>query len=171
MAIVMGFDPSIVVTGYSALDRGSLLECGDIKIPPGELSERLAYLMAEVERLVMTFRPTIAAVEKPPAFSFARSTDKWTGKGLNAKDILKCGFAMAAIVGMLGRHKVYVDEFDAHRWKICAGRNLGKEEMVRLARSLHPKLQRAKLSDHAAEAVCMATLTRGPNNLEQRRCQ
>jgi hypothetical protein len=76
---------------------------------------------------------------------------------------------MAVISAVLGRSGVYVDEFDAHRWKLCAGRNLGKQEMVGLARSLYPGLKGNPLSDHAAEAICMARFAREPN-LKLRRC-
>jgi len=169
MPVVIGFDPSIVITGYSVIRNGGLADYGDIRVIQGELSERLGYLMGEVERLVHAFKPEIGAVEKPPPFSFERSTDRWTGKGLNAKDIIKCSYAMAVITGVLGRNGVYVDEFEAHRWKLCTGRNLGKEEMVALARSLYPQLRGVKLSDHAAEAICMATFSREPNK-QLRRC-
>ena len=157
---VAGFDPSIVVTGYGVVRGGRLIEWGDIKVISGDLSTRLGYLMEQVEDIIQRHCPNLAGVELPPSFSFSRSTDKWSRKGLNAKDIIKCSYAAAVIVGSLGRHGVEVDHFDAHRWKLCAGRNLGKAEMVLMARGLYPELRNVRLSDHAAEAVCMASFAR-----------
>jgi Holliday junction resolvasome RuvABC endonuclease subunit len=163
MSITIGFDPSIVVTGYGVVDGERLTDYGEIKVIKGDLCFRLGFLMKEVERLVEAFKPDLGAVEKPPSFSYSRSTHKWSGKGLNAEDIIKCSNAGAVITAVLGRTGLYVDEFDAHRWKICAGKNLGKEEMVGLARSMYPELRGKLLSDHAAEAICMARFARKPN--------
>lgn len=163
---VVAFDPSIVVTGYGVLLDGRLVEWGDIKVVTGDLSARLGYLSEKVEEIIQRHRPTLAAVEQPPAFSYARSTNKWTGKGLNAKDIIKCSFAMAVIVGALGRYGIpEVDYFDAHQWKLRAGRNMGKDEMVVMTRGLYPELREVKLSHHAAEAIYMAALARRSTNL------
>jgi Holliday junction resolvasome RuvABC endonuclease subunit len=162
-SIVAGFDPSIVVTGYGVVRDGRLIEWGDIKVISGDLSTRLGYLMKQIEDIIHGHSPNLAGVELPPSFSFSRSTDKWSRKGLNAKDIIKCSYAAAVIVAVLGRHGVEVDHFDAHRWKLCAGRNLGKAEMVMMARGLYPHLRNERLSDHAAEAICMASFARRSN--------
>jgi Holliday junction resolvasome RuvABC endonuclease subunit len=164
--VVAAFDPSIVVTGYGVLSDGRLVDFGDIKVITGDLSARLGYLSERVEAILLKHQPNLVGIEQPPPFSYSRSTDEWTGKGLNAKDIIKCSYAMAVICSTLARNGVAdVDYFDAHRWKLCAGKNFGKAEMILMARGLYPELRNVKLSDHAAEAIYMASLARRPTGL------
>ena len=158
MSVRIAFDPSIVTTGYAVLKGKELVTFGDIKVKGKDLSQRLAYLSKQVQLLIESYQPGQAAVEKAPSFSYARSTNGFTGKGVNAEAILINGYATGAILAALGMAGVRAQELDAHTWKKMGNFNPGKDYMINLARSLYPFLRGVELSDHAAEAICMAHL-------------
>jgi len=67
-ARILGIDPGLNRTGWgvieSAGNRMSCIEAGVIRVPPGELPDRLATILAELRAVIAGTRPTRASVEK-----------------------------------------------------------------------------------------------------------
>ena len=65
---ILGIDPGLNRTGYGVIDVDgpglSLVEAGVIRVPKGELSERLAYIFRALHSVIETTRPELAACEK-----------------------------------------------------------------------------------------------------------
>jgi len=158
---IIAFDPGLTGTGVAVVRGDALLYSGTLR-PKGEgPAERLGDLMGMTETLFDTYGPQKCEIEVASHFSYSRSRDFWTGKELNIKDLMKNGYATAVIMAVAGRRNVPTEEREAHTWKLVRGRNMGKEDMKRLACSLSSSLKEKKrLSSHEAEAVCMAFLGR-----------
>jgi hypothetical protein len=156
---VAAFDPSYVSgrTGYAVVEGDRLIIYGTILLTGGCDSERFASLQREVEALCLQFNIDKGVVERPPAFSYTRSTGE-DGKPLNLSAILKNSAVATIILASLGRLGIRTVEADAHRWKIYRGINLGKDEIKRLIELLFPQLKGRRLSSHVAEAICMAAM-------------
>lgn len=157
--IIIAFDPSIVDTGFAVV-RGRRLICsGVIRLKSSDpVPLRLALLMDKAEDLLSSYRPAKCLIEKAPHFSYERSTNRWSGKELNFKDILKNGYATAILLALGAKYCSSVLELEAHLWKKIQGRSMGKNEMILFAMQMCPELKTKKLSSHEAEAVCMAML-------------
>ena len=67
-ARILGIDPGLNRTGWGVIEPvGSRLVCveaGVIRVPPGELPDRLATILAELRSVISETRPTRASVEK-----------------------------------------------------------------------------------------------------------
>jgi Holliday junction resolvasome RuvABC endonuclease subunit len=156
---VIAFDPGLTDTGVAVVRGDALLFSGTIR-PKGEgPAERLGDLMEKTENLFEAYGPDRCEIEVASHFSYSRSRDAWTGKELNIKDLMKNGYATAVIMAVAGRKNVPTERRDAHTWKLVRGKNMGKEDMKRMACSLFSNLKdKKRLSSHEAEAVCMAFL-------------
>ncbi len=158
---IIAFDPGLTGTGVAVVRGNVLLFSGTLR-PKGErLAERLGDLMKQTEDLFQTYGPQKCDIEVASHFSYSRSRDFWSGKELNIKDLMKNGYATAVIMAVAGGRNVPTEEREAHTWKLVRGRNMGKEDMKRLACTLFtPLKEKKRLSSHEAEAVCMAFLAR-----------
>ncbi len=158
---IIAFDPGLTDTGVAVVRGDALLFSGTLR-PKGEgLAERLGDLMEKTEILFQTYEPEKCEIEVASHFSYSRSRDIWTGKELNIKDLMKNGYATAVIMAVAGSRNVPTEERNAHTWKLVRGRNMGKDDMKRLAYSLFSSLKEKKrFSSHEAEAVCLAFLGR-----------
>lgn len=160
---VAGFDPSYQArnTGFAVVESGAprptLIAYGIIKQEGKTEAERFASLQLQVESLCAVHKVVKAAVEKPPPFSYSRS-QKEDGKPLNIDSFMKNATAAAVIIASLGRSGIRVVEAHAHLWKSHRNVNLCKEDMKRLALATFPELRDKQLSEHEAEAVCLAVL-------------
>lgn len=156
---VIAFDPGINDTGVAVIKGDALLHSGTLKPKGDSMSERLGSLMASVDQIFQTYPPDTCIIERASHFSYSRSADPLSGKDLNAKSILINGYATAVIMAIAGRRNIPVKEMNAHQWKIMGGKNLNKDAMKTLARSLCPAIrQKQILSSHEAEAICMCYL-------------
>lgn len=157
MKRIIAFDPSYNTTGFAVVEGGQrLVAHGLIRAEGSSGSTRYASIMTQVAVLCRQYEVGKAAVEKPPSFAYARSTDA-DGKPRNLAAIQKCSNAAAVILGELGKLNISVVEIDAHKWKMLRGTNLNKKQMVLMAQQLFPvQLMGKVLSHHEAEAICMA---------------
>jgi crossover junction endodeoxyribonuclease RuvC len=68
MALILGIDPGSRVTGYGLIRAESskliYLDSGCIRLPSGELSERLKYIFEGIKELIARYNPTHAAIEQ-----------------------------------------------------------------------------------------------------------
>jgi len=67
-ARILGIDPGLNRTGWGVIESGGgrtiCIEAGVIRVPPGELPDRLATILAELGAVIAATRPTRASVEK-----------------------------------------------------------------------------------------------------------
>ena len=67
-ARILGIDPGLNRTGWGVIEpvggRLVCVEAGVIRVPPGELPDRLATILAELRAVISETRPTRASVEK-----------------------------------------------------------------------------------------------------------
>jgi crossover junction endodeoxyribonuclease RuvC len=65
---ILGIDPGLNRTGYGVVEvRASQLTCvtaGVVRVPPGELHERLGTILRELGEIIRDTRPDVATVEK-----------------------------------------------------------------------------------------------------------
>jgi Holliday junction resolvasome RuvABC endonuclease subunit len=155
---VIAFDPSYKNTGFAVVESGgNLITYGIIK-PSGENDcTKFSCLFDDVQTLCTKYEVERGVVEKPPSFSYRRSTNS-DGKPLNFAAIQKNSQATAIILSALGKMRIKVIESYAHQWKLCYGKNLNKKDMIAFAKISFPRLKDKKISDHEAEAICMALL-------------
>lgn len=155
---VIAFDPSYKTTGFAIVESGgSLITHGIIRTSGESDCRKFSCLFDDVQTLCNKYRVERGVVEKPPSFSYRRSTNS-EGKPLNFAAIQKNSQATAVILSALGQMRIDVVESYAHQWKLCYGKNLGKRDMIALAKRSFPVLKDKKISDHEAEAICMAVL-------------
>lgn len=155
---VIAFDPSYKTTGFAVIESGGdLITHGIIKTSGESDCSKFACLFDDVQTLCSKYEVERGVVEKPPSFSYRRSTNS-DGKPLNFAAIQKNSQATAVILSALGQMRIKVVESYAHQWKLCCGKNLNKRDMIALAKRSFPRLKDKKISDHEAEAICMAML-------------
>ena len=67
-ARILGIDPGLNRTGWGVIEslgaRMVCIEAGVIRVPPGELPDRLGTILAELRLVIAETRPTRASVEK-----------------------------------------------------------------------------------------------------------
>jgi len=155
---VIAFDPSYRTTGFAVVESGkSLITHGIIRTSGNDDCSRFSSLFDDVQTLCAKYHVERGVVEKPPSFSYRRSTNL-KGKPLNFAAIQKNSQATSVILSALGQMRIKIVESYAHQWKLCYGKNLGKRDMIALAKRSFPGLKDKKISDHEAEAICMALL-------------
>jgi Holliday junction resolvasome RuvABC endonuclease subunit len=155
---IIAFDPSYKTTGFAVVESGGNLITYGIIRPSGESDcTKFSCLFDDVQTLCTKYEVGRGVVEKPPSFSYRRSTNS-NGKPLNFAAIQKNSQATAVILSALGKLRIKVIESYAHQWKLCYGKNLNKRDMIALAKRNFPGLKDKKISDHEAEAICMAML-------------
>lgn len=155
---VIAFDPSYRTTGFAVVESGrNLITHGIIRTSGNDDCSRFSSLFDDVQTLCAKYHVERGVVEKPPSFSYRRSTNS-KGNPLNFAAIQKNSQATSVILSALGQMRIKIVESYAHQWKLCYGKNLGKRDMIALAKRSFPGLKDKKISDHEAEAICMALL-------------
>lgn len=66
---ILGIDPGLRLTGFGLIDIGpagrlSYVSSGVIRVPDGELAQRLATIFTQLQVVIQEFRPHASAVEK-----------------------------------------------------------------------------------------------------------
>lgn len=65
---ILGIDPGLNFTGYGIVDSNlngcTRVASGVIKVPEGELSDRLGYIFKELSEIIQTHSPQFSAIEK-----------------------------------------------------------------------------------------------------------
>jgi crossover junction endodeoxyribonuclease RuvC len=95
LQLILGIDPGSLITGYAVLRKEgrtlSVITSGEIRLGKGvALSQRLAKLQVELEKVIAAAMPEVAAVE-----------DVFFAK--NARSALALGQARGAALATLGR--------------------------------------------------------------------
>ena len=65
---ILGIDPGLNRTGFGVIEAGGgrlrHLAAGVIRVPPGELAQRLAHILSELASVIRELQPSEAVVEK-----------------------------------------------------------------------------------------------------------
>ena len=157
MTVVLGVDPGSRITGYGLIrvsgNRHSLLDCGAIRCDKGSLSERLARIHAELERVVTAFAPAQAAIEKVFVHRSAESA-------------MRLGHARGVAMLVLAQAGLAVAEYGAPTVKqaVTGTGRADKQQVQHMVRALlgvREPLQ-ADAADALAIAICHANSQRQP---------
>ena len=156
--IVVGIDPGTNRTGYGILRRDgsrlARLDSGTIRLPAkAPLEERLAQLHEELERVLVSSGPDVAAVED---LFFAK----------NAMSALKLGHARGVVLLTLAEHGLAVHSYAPAFVKrsVVGNGRASKAQMQQVVRAIlglreDPQEDEA---DALALAICHANAPRSP---------
>ena len=145
--IILGIDPGVTVTGYGVVCRGrdvSVRVLGEIKPAKKDtLSEKLAHIYLEIERIITEVRPDAVAVE---GLFHAK----------NVKSAINLGHARGVLLLASARSNIPVYEYAPREVKVAATGYgaAGKDQvgaMVRRFLSLD-----CDIGDHACDALAVA---------------
>lgn len=120
--IVLGFDPGTVATGWGVIERGRkhrLLGYGALRPKTGEpIEQRLLFLFNSATELILTYQPTIIALEDP-----------FVGK--NAKSALALGRAGGTLLLAAAQNQLEVANYTPRTIKSAiVGRGSATKEQV-----------------------------------------
>jgi len=142
---VLGIDPGLAVTGYGVLRDGRYVAHGTISSTPKEpLSERIALIGRQFDRLLLKYRPDACAVE---TLFF---------KAVGARSVILAAQLRGGLFYILGRRRIPVTEITPATIKLTLTGNgrAAKSQMQYMARILLG-LPRP-IPDHAADALAAA---------------
>jgi crossover junction endodeoxyribonuclease RuvC len=143
---ILGIDPGLNRTGYGVVDAaGSTLDCvtaGVIRVPPGELSQRLGTILQGLADVIHTTRPHVATVEK-------------VFVNLNPQATLALGQARGAAICAAATNGLVVHEYAALQIKqAVVGFGLADKRQVQLMVQRLLGLARAPAADAADALAC-----------------
>lgn len=145
--IILGIDPGVTVTGYGAVCRGrvvSVRALGEIKPARGAaLSEKLAHIYLEIERIISEVRPDAVAVE---GLFHAK----------NVKSAISLGHARGVLLLASARSSIPVYEYAPREVKAAATGYgaAGKDQVGAMVRRF--LCLDCDIGDHACDALAVA---------------
>ncbi|MDR2426297.1 MAG: crossover junction endodeoxyribonuclease RuvC [Endomicrobium sp.] len=148
--IVLGIDPGLSLTGWgviSALSRDKIipLQYGCIRTKPSEtLSERLQNINIELQMLINTYKPEVAAIEE---LFFLKE----------AKSVAAVGQSRGAIVLTVSLNKIKLFEYNPRHVKMALTGygSADKSQMQHMVKTLL-RLKEIPKPDDAADALAIA---------------
>jgi crossover junction endodeoxyribonuclease RuvC len=149
---ILGLDPGLNHTGWGVLDsvdnRLTYVACGCVNPPAsGTMGERLAYLNAELAKVIAQHAPIEAAVEE-------------TFVNRNAASALKLGMARGVVMLAPASAGLSVAEYAANVIKksVSGYGHADKEQVARMVKMMLPQaeLNSPDAADALAVAVCHA---------------
>lgn len=153
--IIIGLDPGIADTGYGIIDcnKGKMtcLGYGSIKTGPKlDMIDRLEILDAELEKIIIKYKPEIAAVEK---LFFNK----------NVKTALTVGQARGVLLLRIKKSNLKLVEFTPGQIKqaVCAYGQASKlqvQKMVKMILGLKELPQPDDAADALAAAICSSNI-------------
>ncbi|MDB5478688.1 MAG: Holliday junction resolvase [Alphaproteobacteria bacterium] len=149
---ILGLDPGLRFTGWGLIDstgnRLKFLSCGRVVVPDNtDLATRLAFLYAELSKIITALQPDQAAVEE-------------TFSNVNAKSTLKLGMARGVVMLAPAQYNIPVSEYSANTVKktVVGAGHAGKNQVQHMVKMLLPLAQfaNADAADALAIAICHA---------------
>jgi crossover junction endodeoxyribonuclease RuvC len=162
---VLGIDPGSRVTGFGVVQvlRNGRLEyiaSGCVRVPPGELADRLKTVYDGVTEIIKTYQPTMLAIEK-------------VFMAKNADSALKLGQARGAAILAGANQLLDIAEYTALQIKRAAvGKgHAGKQQVQHMVKALLglSAMPQADAADALACAICHAHHAVGLQSLPRRR--
>jgi crossover junction endodeoxyribonuclease RuvC len=159
---VLGIDPGSRLTGFGVVELGGgslrYVTSGCIKVPPGELPERLRTIYEGVSEIIQTHSPDAMAIEN---VFMAR----------NAQSALVLGQARGAAICAGVSRDLPVSEYSALQIKqAVVGKGHARKEQVQhmvVALLKLPGLPQADAADALACAVCHLHTLQGARRFER----
>lgn len=161
---VLGIDPGSRVTGFGVVQvlRNGRLEyiaSGCVRVPKGELAERLKTVYDGVTEIIKTYQPTMLAIEK-------------VFMAKNADSALKLGQARGAAILAGANQMLDIAEYTALQIKRAAvGKgHAGKQQVQHMVKALLglSAAPQADAADALACAICHAHHAVGLQSLPRR---
>ncbi|WP_347939289.1 crossover junction endodeoxyribonuclease RuvC [Rickettsia oklahomensis] len=147
--IVIGIDPALVSLGWALVARQSTalkyLASGTIKTNSKDaIYYRLAFINSTLEKVILEYRPNMAAIEE-------------TFVNTNSVTSLKLGYVRGAIMSLIGRYNLGLQEFKPNTVKktITGYGHAKKEQILHMIKLLLPGTPLITNSDEA-DAVAIA---------------
>ncbi|MDR1195886.1 MAG: crossover junction endodeoxyribonuclease RuvC [Endomicrobium sp.] len=148
--IVLGIDPGLSLTGWGVIsaqsrDKIMPLQYGCIRTKPSEtLSERLQNINIELQKLIDTYKPEVAAIEE---LFFLKE----------AKSVAAVGQARGAIVLTVSLNKIKLFEYNPRHVKMALTGygSADKSQMQHMVKTLL-RLKEIPKPDDAADALAIA---------------
>lgn len=160
---ILGIDPGSRITGYGVIDvlrngRLQYVDSGCIKVPTGELAQRLSHIYQTLQEIITEHRPVTASVEK-------------VFVSRNADSALKLGQARGSALCAASNAGLEVMEYSALQVKkAVVGRGRADktqvQHMVRVLMALSKRPQ-ADAADALACAICHANHAVGNQALKR----
>ncbi|GAA4880981.1 crossover junction endodeoxyribonuclease RuvC [Ferrimonas pelagia] len=156
MSIILGIDPGSRITGYGVIQitggRSIYLGSGCIRLPEGDLPERLKIIYDGVGELIGQFQPTQFAIER-------------VFMGRNADSALKLGQARGVAIVAAMNQQLPVAEYSPTQIKqaVVGSGGAKKEQIQHMVKNLLklPGTPQADAADALAIALCHANTERG----------
>ena len=147
MTRILGIDPGSRITGFGVIEVSGqnyqYVASGCIRIKSEEFPERLKEIYLGLDEVIITYQPTIAAIEQV----FAK---------INVGGALKLGQARGAAICACVMRSLKVDEYSANQVKkAVVGRGHATKEQVQHMVVTHLNLNKTPQSD-AADALAIA---------------
>ncbi len=141
MTRIVGIDPGSRVTGYGVIecDKNHIkyVDSGSIRMPQGDLPQRLHQIFEGIGAVITQHRPTIAAVEK-------------VFVSINPQSALKIGHARGAAICVCAAHDVQIHEYAAREIKrTVTGTGSASKEQVKYMVLMLLGLEDVKIQDEA----------------------
>jgi crossover junction endodeoxyribonuclease RuvC len=148
---ILGIDPGLNHTGWGMVESAgnhlSYIACGRINPPAGEMGTRLAFLHAELCKIIAEQKPDEAAMEE-------------TFVNKNAASALKLGMARGAAMLAPASAGLSVAEYSANLVKksVSGYGHAEKEQVARMVKVFLPTavLESPDAADALAVAICHA---------------
>jgi len=151
--IILGLDPALTTTGWGVIEASgssiSYISSGHIVTKPDEtMPLRLAHIISEIEKVILEFKPQIAGMEE-------------VFVNMNASSSLKLAHARGAIMSIVGRYHIPLQEFAPNKIKktlVGAGK-ADKAQVIYMVNLLMPNAKITKYDEAdalAAAYTCFA---------------
>jgi crossover junction endodeoxyribonuclease RuvC len=148
------------VAGLGASAKVGYIGSGCVRVPQGELGDRLRAIYDGISETLTTYRPDFVSIEK---IFMAR----------NADSALKLGQARAAALLAAAHRKIPIFEYTALQIKraVVGYGHAQKDQVVHMVKALLqlPGAPQADAADALAAAICHAHNVNGRGPLERRR--
>jgi crossover junction endodeoxyribonuclease RuvC len=150
--IILGIDPGTRITGYGLIEshgqKTQHIDNGNIVTPSqAAMPERLAYIFAHIEQLILAHHPEVLALEK--AFI-----------AKNAASALKLGQCRGLVMVAAERARIPTHEYNATSVKsaLCGNGRADKQQIQKMVALLLelPEVAAEDASDALALALCHA---------------
>lgn len=146
--IILGLDPALGATGWGVIKASgssvSYIASGTIITKPDvELPLRLAFIISGIERVILEFKPQMASMEE-------------VFVNVNAHSSLKLAHARGAIMSIVGKYNIPLQEFAPNKIKktLVGVGKADKNQMIYMVNMLMPNSKVTKSDE--ADAIAAA---------------
>ncbi|WP_316354396.1 crossover junction endodeoxyribonuclease RuvC [Candidatus Trichorickettsia mobilis] len=147
--IILGIDPGLVRVGWAVITVQSLnmryIASGVIKTTATKpIEHRLAMIVSKIEEVIFVHKPIIVGMEE-------------TFINANAVSSLKLGYARGAIMALIGKCNLKLQEFKPNMIKktVVGAGHAEKQQMVQMIKVLFPHAESVWAFDEA-DALAVA---------------